>query len=126
MKRLTAIGAMAIGVMTMGLVLSGCASGASSDLERGWKLMLAQDYPAARVHYESMLADYPTNPYAHLNLGVAYQQLGEPDRAREHYEAAIEHGGSAEVTRVAEREDIEPRTTTVAELAQQNLDSLPN
>lgn len=116
----------AIGLMTTALLLSGCASGPSAELEKGWKLMLAQDYAAARDHYESMLVDYPTNPYAHLNLGVAYQQLGETELARQQYEAAIEHGGSAEVTRVAEREDIESRTSTVADLARQNLAGLSN
>lgn len=88
--------------------------------------MLAKDYPAARAHYESMLEEYPENPYAHLNLGVAYQRLGETGPARRHYEAAVEYGGSAEVSRVAEEEGAAPRTTTVAELARQNLESLGN
>ena len=118
---------IALGVTTMALLLGGCAaSGPSGELEEGWELMLEEDYPAARTHYESMLEEYPENPYAHLNLGVAYQRLGEPGPARRHYETAIEHGGAAEVTRVAEEEGAAPRTTTVAELARQNLQSLDN
>ena len=115
---------VAFGVTIVALVLAGCASGPSTDLAEGWELMLAEDYATARDHYEAMLVEYPENPYAHLNLGVAYQRLGETGPARRHYEAAVEHGGSAEVTRVAEEEGTAPRTTTVAELARQNLQSL--
>jgi tetratricopeptide (TPR) repeat protein len=114
------------GVM-LTFMLAGCvAGGASPGLKRGWELMVAEDYVAAIDQYEILLKEHPDNPYALLNLGVAYQRLGNFDRARPNYQAAIVHGGSAEVTRVAETEGIKTQTTTVAELARQNLEALPN
>ena len=104
---------------------TGLGSGASPGLKRGWELMVAEDYAGAVQHYEKMLEDYPDNPYALLNLGVAYQRLGEFDRARPNYQAAIEHGKSANVTRVAEKSGVKTQTTTVADLARVNLATLP-
>lgn len=121
MRRFTALGAT-----IMALLLAGCASGPGGGLEEGGDLMAANDYAAARDHYESMLAEYPNDPYVHLNLGVAYQQLGQADRAREHYEAAIAHGGEAEVTRLIGPADAAARGGTVAELARQNLEANAN
>ena len=109
-------------------LLTGCTglgSGASPELKRGWELMVAEDYATAAEHYENMLKDYPDNPYALLNLGVAYQRLGEFDRARPNYQAAIEHGKTAEVTRVAEKAGVKTQTTTVSDLARLNLETLP-
>lgn len=88
--------------------------------------MLAEEYDTAAQHYESVLVDYPDNPYAHLNLGVAYQRLGKNELARQHYEAAIATGGEAEVTQVAKEDGVAPQTTTVAELARQNMQTLGN
>ena len=112
----------------LALLLTGCTgigSGASPGLKRGWELMVAEDYTSAVEHYENMLKDYPDNPYALLNLGVAYQRLGEFDRARPNYQAAIEHGSTADVTRVAEKAGVKTETTTVSDLARQNLATLP-
>lgn len=108
------------------LLIAGCAAGASPGLKRGWELMVAEDYAGAVDHYEGMLKDYPDNPYALLNLGVAYQRLGEFDRARPNYEAAIVHGKTSSVTRVAEKSGIKTQTTTVSDLARINLATLPN
>ena len=74
-------------VTILALSLSGCVTGASTELRDAWKLMLVEDYAGARDIYQDVLAEYPTNPYAHLNMGFAYQQLGENALAREHYEA---------------------------------------
>lgn len=109
------------GVLVSSLLLAGCATGASKELEDGWKLMIDADYAGARDHYEGMLADYPENPYVHLNLGVAYHQLGNVDLARQHYEAAVQYGESAEVTRVVEKGEVAPTTTTVADKGRENL-----
>lgn len=113
---------VALGAILTGLVLAGCASGPDAELEEGFDLLVAQDYADARDHYESMLDEHPDNPYVHLNLGVAYQQLGERELARRHFEAAIAHGGGAEVTRVAEEAGVAAETSTVVELARQNLE----
>lgn len=107
----------------LGLLLAGCASQSSSGLQEGWELMVAKEYAAARDQYKSVLEEDPDNPYAHLNLGVAYHRLGQTQRANRQYELAIEHGGSARVTQVAEETGIASRTTTVADQARQNLQS---
>ena len=115
-----------VGVVVVVLFLTGCANGPSSELKQGWELMVAEDYAAAREHYENLLKEHPDNPYALLNLGVAYQRLGDFDNARPNYEAAIEHGSNAQVTRVAETDGVQPRSTTIADLARQNLETLSN
>jgi tetratricopeptide (TPR) repeat protein len=115
-----------LGAAILALSLTGCATGAGRDLEEGWKFMLAKNYPAARDVYEGMLVEYPDNPYALLNLGVAHQYLGNIDLARQHYEAAIAHGGDAEVTRVVEEGSIIAHVTTVADKARENMATLPN
>lgn len=115
---------IALGVTMAALFVAGCASGPSAELRKGWELMVAEDYAAARDQYEAVLVEYPNNPYALLNLGVAYHRLGETERARANYQAAIEHGGNAEVTQVAEETGVDSRTSTVADLARQNLEAL--
>lgn len=113
------------GAAIIAFLLAGCAGDPGSDagvgLEQGWGLMLAKEYPAARDHYEGMLVEFPTNPYVHLNLGVAYQRLGNRDLARQHYEAAIAYGAEAEVTRVVKEGEVAPSVTTVADQARDNL-----
>lgn len=110
----------------LAVLLSSCvASEEHVELKRGWELMVANEYADARDHYEAMLVDYPENPYALLNLGVAYQELGDTDLAREHYEAALANGANAEIAEVAEKGQIAAKPTTVADLARQNLASLP-
>lgn len=111
------------GALALALLLGSCApSGPHGELKEGWELMVAREYAAARDHYEALLAEYPDNPYAHLNLGVAYHQLGEIDLARRNYEAAIAHGGDAEISMVAEQGNVATRPDTVAEQARKNLD----
>lgn len=124
MKNPTMPGVIAL-AMALALPLGACApSGADAELKEGWELMVAKDYPAARDHYEAMLTEYPDDPYAHLNLGVAYHQLGELDLAKRHYEAAIAEGGNAEISMVAEEGSVESRPDTVAEVARKNLDTI--
>lgn len=117
---------IARGVMVLALLLTGCASGPSAELEDGWEFMMAQNYPAARDQYKAILTEYPDNPYAHLNLGVAYQTLGEYDLARLHYEAAIANGGEAEISRVVLDGAVDEQVTTVADKGRENLQTLPN
>ena len=115
---------VAFGVTLLSLLLAGCATGPNAELEEGFEMVAAEDYGAARDHYERILAEHPNNPYAHLNLGVAYQQLGQHQLARQHYEAAIANGGGATVTRVAEQAGVDSRTSTVVELARRNLEQM--
>lgn len=109
----------------LALLLSACApSGSEAELKEGWELMVDRNYEAARDHYEEMLSEYPQNPYAHLNLGVTYHQLGQPQRAREHYEIAIAEGRDAEISMVSEEGSVDSRPSTVADVARKNLAAL--
>lgn len=109
-----------------GIALSGCATAEREDLAEAWRYMLAEDYLGARDAYEIILLNDPQNPYAHLNLGFAYQQLGMYDAARPHYESAIEYGGSAEISQVVEEGELKSVASTVADKGRENLATLPN
>jgi len=112
-----------VGAVFTGLILSGC-SGQNDDLDNGWNLITAQDYSSARAHYQSMLAEDPNNPYANLNLGVAYEELGDNEMAAKHYQVAIANGKESEIQEVAQDGNTAHRSTTVAKVAQENLAEL--
>ena len=118
MRRLAVVGAM-----LAGLLLSGC-SGQSDGLDDGWSMITAQEYASAQAHYQSMLAEDPNNPYANLNLGVAYEHSGDNEMAAKHYQVAVANGQDAEIQEVAQDGNVAPRSTTVAKVAQENLANL--
>lgn len=90
----------------------------------GWAKIVAEDYAGARDYYIGVLAERPDDPWAHLNLGVAYQELGQVDLARQHYEFAVEYGEYAEIIEVARDGTVDGRRATVAEVAADNLAAL--
>ena len=112
-----------VGVMMAGLLLSGC-SGQGEALDDGWSMIKAQDYAAARAHYQSMLAEDPNNPYVNLNLGVAYEELGDNEMAAKHYQVALANGKDAEIEEVAQDGNTASRATTVSKVAEENLATL--
>ena len=112
-----------VGAMVAGLLLSGCV-GQSEALDDGWSMIVAEDYASARAHYQSMLAEDANNPYANLNLGVAYEELGDNEMAAKHYQVAVANGQDAGIDKVADDGNVAPRATTVAKVAQENLASL--
>ncbi len=111
-------------IFVSALLLAACASGDPAH-EAAWEAMVAQDYPAARDRYQGILAERPDDAFAHLNLGVAYQNLGDYARAREHYNHAITYGGGAQGSRIVESGQVSTKTATVADLARANLQALP-
>jgi len=117
---------MVRGMAILALLVGGCATGADPAQEKAWEAMVAQDYPAARDRYEAILAENPDDPFAQLNLGVAYHNLGQYELARQHYQAAIDLGGDAQGTRVAAGGEVTTSATTVADKARENLATLPN
>ena len=119
MRRLAVVGAM-----MAGLVLSGCTVGQGEGLDNGWSMITAQDYAAAQAHYQGMLAEDPNNPYVNLNLGVAYEEIGDNEMAAKHYRAAVANGKGELIQEVAQDGNVAPRETTVAKVAQENLASL--
>ena len=118
MRRLTVLGAVAAG-----LLLAGCA-GQGDEIDNGWSMIVAQDYAGARSHYQTLLADDPNNPYVNLNLGVAYEELGDREMAAKHYQVAIANGKDAEIEEVAQDGNVAGRATTVAKVAEENLAKL--
>jgi len=112
--------------LVIGVALSGCATNDRDDLAEAWQYMLAEDYLGARDAYELILLRDPNNPYAHLNLGFAYQQLGINDAARAHYESAVKFGGNARISQVVEEGQVKTVASTVADKGRENLASLPN
>ena len=112
-----------VSAMVAGLLLSGC-SRQTEALDTGWTMITEQDYGSARVHYKSMLAEDPNNPYANLNLGVAYEETGDNEMAAKHYQVAVANGKDALIQAVVEDGKVTERSTTVAKVAQENLASL--
>ena len=109
-----------VSAMVAGLLLSGC-SRQTEALDTGWTMITEQDYASARVHYKSMLAEDPNNPYANLNLGVAYEETGDNEMAAQHYQVAVANGKNARIQAVSQDGNVAPRRTTVAKIAEENL-----
>ena len=115
MRRLAVFGAM-----VTGLLVAGC-SGGGSEQKSAWDSIVAQDYASARAHYENVLADDPNDPYANLNIGVAYEELGDNAMAAKHYQLAVANGAEAPIMQVAQDGNTAGRNTTVKQVAQENL-----
>ena len=109
-----------VSAMVAGLVLAGC-TGQSKALDDGWSMIVAEDYASAQAHYQSMLAENPNNPYANLNLGVAYEETGDNGMAAKHYQVAVANGKNARIQQVSQDGNVAPRRTTVAQIAEENL-----
>ncbi len=112
-----------VSAMVAGLLLSGC-TGQNEALDDGWTMITEQDYGPARAHYQSMLAEDPNNPYANLNLGVAYEETGDNEMAAKHYQIAAANGKNAYIQATAQDGKVAPRQTTVENIARENLASL--
>ncbi|MHA1528959.1 MAG: tetratricopeptide repeat protein [Alphaproteobacteria bacterium] len=112
-----------VGAVMAGLLLSGCTE-QGGGLDDGWSMIVAEDYASARAYFESMLAEDPNNAYVNLNLGVAYEELGDNEMAVKHYQVAIANGKYLTIQEVAQDGKVSPRQSTVAKIAQANLVSL--
>ena len=112
-----------LGALVAGLLVAGC-SGQGNEADNGWSMMVAQDYAGARAHYESLLASNPNDPYVNLNLGVAYEELGDKAMAAKHYQVALANGKDSGVSEIAEDGSVAGRRTTVAKVAEENLAGL--
>ena len=115
MRRLAVYGAM-----VTGLLVAGCA-GSDNQQQAAWNSIVAQDYNAARAQYESILAEHPNDPYANLNIGVAYEELGDTAMAAKHYQVAVANGAEAPIQEVAQDGNKAGRSTTVKQIAMENL-----
>lgn len=78
--------------LIIGVLLFGCAQSLSKDLllsNQGLQEISKENYPQAEKYLNQALELNPNNPYALLNMGVVYQKMGQPERARLMYERVI-------------------------------------
>lgn len=113
-------GLAVFGAVIGGMMLAGCV-GQGAEHDSAWKSIVAQDFSSARAKYESILAEDPNNPYANLNIGVAYEELGDTTMAAKHYQLAIANGAEAQIQEVAQDGNTAGRATTVKQVATENL-----
>ena len=108
------------------LLLAGCGADSGQALNlayrQGFEAIEAHDFVTAERALAEAARLAPDDPYVALNLGVAYQNLGQLDQARAAYLQAIETGGKTKPTRVT---DPHYAGRSVADLARDNLASLP-
>lgn len=93
-------------------------------LDVGVKHLADQEYAAAKVHFEEMLGEDAGNPHVNLNLGVAEAALGNNEAAERYYRTAIQNGESAPIETTVQNGVEDQVSTTVAALAQRNLELL--
>lgn len=123
----TTITAPLLGLAALALVACAAPGGPApqSALSAANDKLIAQDYPGARDAFLAIIAEDPNNAYAHLNLGVAYEELGEVELAKTHYNLAIQTGGSSPIAGTVEDGVVSGGvSTTVGALATQNLTAL--
>jgi Flp pilus assembly protein TadD len=111
------------------LMLAGCgddkpdpAATAELDYRLGFQAIEAHDFAKAAELLSEAAALTPDDPYIQLNLGVAYQNLGQLDKARAAYQHAVETGKDLRPARVTDPHYV---ARSVADLARDNLASLP-
>jgi Flp pilus assembly protein TadD len=111
------------------LLLSGCGDASPDPVEaaklayrHGVEAIRAGDFAAAERALGEAARLEPDDAYVLLNLGVAYQNLGKIDLARAAYRHAADTGEQIKPVRVT---DPHYAGRTVAELARDNLASLP-
>ncbi|MDB5973661.1 MAG: tetratricopeptide repeat protein [Nevskia sp.] len=75
------------------LMLCACAtstvSESQSQTDIAFNLIKQKDYAAAKTHLDQALESDSHNAMAHLDLGVVYQNTGNPAGARTEYNLAI-------------------------------------
>jgi len=75
------------------LMLCACAtttvSESQSQTDIAFNLIKQKDYASAKPHLDQALESDPHNAMAHLDLGVVYQNTGDPAGARTEYNQAI-------------------------------------
>jgi len=57
---------------------------------KGMEALYRHDFPKAAELFEKATVAYPQYDAAYDNLGVTYMQLGQPDKAREAFERAVQ------------------------------------
>jgi len=71
-------------------LLSGCAAKDIRLSNQRYEEMIKANYDQAEKYFSEALYINPDNPYALLNLGQTYEEMGHPERARQMYEKVID------------------------------------
>lgn len=104
---------------------SGSDPGTSAAFATGYQMLIDQNYVGARDAFLAIVANDPDNAYAHLNLGVAYEELGDLQLAKTHYNLALDTGASQPIAGTVEDGVVQNDVnTTVGALATRNLTAL--
>jgi hypothetical protein len=82
-------------VMALGLVVSGCETPGVDSVDPGFVALQAGDFARARDAFLPQHAKYPHDPYIELDLGLAYQGLGQMAEAGALYRDAMIDGRNA-------------------------------
>ena len=88
MKRFVSIGA----ILVCGFALTACATGSVTALDPGYTALSQGDYAKARDVFAPALANSPNDPYLQVDLGYAYQGLGQMNLAAPLYRQALVDG----------------------------------
>jgi eukaryotic-like serine/threonine-protein kinase len=83
----------------------------------GWSLILAGDYAAAAHANRRALELDPEDPYSRLNLGIAYEGLGDRDAARREYRNLLERMTPREEKRAPDVSEVLLKAQVLARLA---------
>jgi hypothetical protein len=105
-------------VVALGVALSRCASPGVNAVDPGFSALLAKDYATARDDFLPEQARYPHDPYLQLDLGLAYQGLGQMDLAEPLYRQAMIDGKNAIPVTTTNPDDA---GKTIATIACENL-----
>ncbi|WP_303906010.1 SPOR domain-containing protein [Thiohalomonas denitrificans] len=79
--------------LALPLLVAGCASGPTRDVElsdKGYHAMVAGDMEKAETLLTQAVAENPNNPHALLNLGALYQNTGRAEEAVPLYERVLD------------------------------------
>lgn len=67
------------------------APSSRAHMNYGLALMRANDVPAALVQFRRSLEIAPYWYYTHINMGIAFQHVGQPDSARASFDRAVQY-----------------------------------
>jgi hypothetical protein len=70
-------------------LIAGCAAKDMTLSNKGYEALSDANYADAEKYLSEALYENPDNPYALLNLGRVYQEMGYDERARQMYEKVI-------------------------------------
>lgn len=93
-------------------------------VDAGYRDILNHDYASAQPKLEEAVQRNPGNAMAHLDLGVVYQNTGNPAGAKEQYQQAISADSSGMLVGAGTTSTSDGSTGSIGELAKRNLQAM--